>query len=171
MSYIAENLICAINEALGNKITYSNYFSDTKDIVFSLSHNEKWYIYKGSKSAFKPNKNTIYREVLKVNGVPVAYIELDKIKDMDRAVDVCIACKRDNKYRHKGYSSNLVARALEWAKINKDIDYVMWATGKINKQSIGLARKMGFKDSPEHILNPEEETYLKYWIEFKYDVR
>ena len=154
----------------GDTISYSDKFSDTKDIVFSLSHNERWYIYKGSKNAYKPRKETVYREVLKVNNVPVAYIELDTIKDMDKALDTCIACKRDNKYRHKGYSSNLVARALEWAKINEDVDCIMWATGKINKSSIGLARKMGFKDSPNHILNPNEETYVKYWIEFKYDV-
>jgi hypothetical protein len=59
-----------------NKITYSNSFNDVKNIVNTLTDKELHEICSGT---FKNSPYVIYRQVLKVNNDPAAFIDVYSI--------------------------------------------------------------------------------------------
>ena len=141
--------------SLSNNKYYSNNFSDVKSIVDSLPENELKYICNGT---FKNSPFVIYREVMVINNLPVAFIEIYSFKNKFQGI-IVLSTRYGEKYRHKGYMSELLSRSIQWAKKNKNIKELIYPVKTSNKSSISLAHKFEFSH-PEEDTNPYDKIEL-----------
>jgi len=124
---------------------YSDKFSDVKSIVDSLPKNEMNYVCNGT---FKNSPFVIYREVIVIDNLPVAFIDIYSFKNKSEGI-IVLATRYGEKYRHKGYMSELLLRSIEWAKKDRNIKTLVYPVKSTNKTSIALAHKFGFSASEE----------------------
>lgn len=148
---------------VGN-ITFSNDYKYIPEILKSLSKKEVEMM---DGISLTPSKYTVYREVLLVNNIPIAYIEIDnfksnpKVNAKDYEGFIGLACKSSPEYRRKGYTSMLLERAIKWAKRNKTISRLVYIVREENVPSKNLALKFGFKSSKTKMNPGWLELYLE----------
>lgn len=140
--------------------SYTNSFEDVKRIVNTLPKDELKLICNGS---FKNSPYIVYREVLNIDNIPVAFIEIYNFNNSKSGI-IVLACRYGTKYRQKGYTTDLLKRAINWAALNKDIDKLIYPVKTNNSKSINLAHKFGFS-------HPEEDTCPDEKIELELDVK
>lgn len=144
------------------KASYSDSFDDVMDIVDTLPKNELKYICNGS---FKNSPYVIYREVLKVNNIPVAFIEIYRF-DKGNIGTIVLASRHGhgNKYRRKGYTSEILKRAIEWAHQDNTINKLVYPVKLDNSKSMNLAHKFGFSH-PEEDTCPDDKIELELIVD------
>lgn len=137
-----ENLFKLFLSEAENKdnISFSKSSRYKMDIINSLSASEKKKM--NIDSSYTPdNNNSIYTEILLVNGKPAAYIDVDEFPKYKGEAVVGIATHSD--YRRKGYAEILIKRFL--TKVPKHITKIVYPYHDSNSKSKKLATKMGFK--------------------------
>ena len=142
------------------RLTESEGYYDTLDIVNSLSKDDQKYMFPSSGKWVDSDK-ILYRYVKKVDGKPVGFIDLYPYKLDPKATmaNIGIAVKPD--YQHQGISKELLDKAVEWAKKN---NYDLWYAVDIdNKKSLGAAIKYGFK----LVDRTDDSIYLKLKLRTK----
>ena len=119
-------------------------FSEMKEIYDTFSPEEKKMYACGKNYSLKEHKYTVYRDIKKVNGIPVAYIDVNQhpVDKKDNACNIGIGCRKE--YRGKGYPQELLNKFLKTE--GKKYNRIWYGFEKDNKASKGLILKIkGFK--------------------------
>jgi GNAT superfamily N-acetyltransferase len=97
----------------------------------------------------------LFRYVKRLDGIPVGFIDLYpyKLRYIVPCAYITIGVRKE--YQHQGISTELLDKAVEWAKDhNYDLGY---AVDTKNKKSLGAALKYGFEITGQN----KSSTYLK----------
>lgn len=141
-------------------ITFDGTFTGVDEIMKTLSREEHDFITQGRYKNYHPT----YRDVMRIDGKPIAFIEYDALKKNKNYCEVSIACRPG--YRHRGYASMLIRRALSCAEVDESVHKLTWVANKKNKASIDLAKHNGFKLTPKNeLLYPD---YTDDFVELEY---
>lgn len=129
-------------EQLGHPTKQSN--KDVNNILKSLSDEDlhKLNIEKGEK--YNSSK-VLYRAMKKVGNTPVSVFDIEYVNNY--IVNATIITRGGDKYRGKGYASEVVKSGLDWWDKNKrrfDGQSVNWWVREGNIGSIKLAVNNGF---------------------------
>lgn len=162
----------------GVNITYSNSKEDVINIIETLPIKERGYIASNNydKKSFpqifiSKTKNLIYREVMKINDIPVGFIDIYSFNKSEGFI--VLAIRGEEQYRHKGYGKILVTRAIDRMKSNKKINKLIWEFDNDNVKSALMADNLGFYGDGtirEMIIeNVIEESVNKTYYRFTYD--
>lgn len=147
-----------------SSIKFSKKYNHVLEILNTLNSKEKEYL--GNRANRKqPSPFTVYREVLIVENIPVSFLEIDNFPNSNIVESwegfIGLACRRDENFRGKGYTSILLERAIKWAKENETIKRLVYVVEKDNKKSINLAIKFNFYKSNENSKN----EFVKYFLD------
>lgn len=129
-------------DSIPNNVTFSKSFSDEKKVADTLTKEELKFLTNGYE--LEDSSCVKYRETLKIDGKPVAFIEVFCPDEKDKSKgEILLACVKE--YRRKGYPSILIKRAKkELPKLG--ITNLTWGAKKDNKTSLKLGEKHGFKN-------------------------
>lgn len=122
-------------------ITFSNSHKDALFIIKSLSKKEQELMNVHSDDDYSNSNTTFYREVLKVNGIPAAVIDVDNYDMYKHIAFISIATKPN--YRKRGYAKMLLNRFL-YSDIPSNITKICYSYHKDNESSKYLALSNGF---------------------------
>ena len=152
-----------VMEQAALNITFDSAYTGVDEIMKSLPKEEHDFIITGRYENYHPK----YRDVMRINGKPVAFIECSTFKKYKNYREVCIVCRPG--YRHRGYPTALIARAISYAKLDESIHKLVWFADRRNKASIGLAKSNGFKPTPKNeLIYPD---YADEFAEFEYRLK
>ena len=111
---------------------------------------------------------TVASFILKHNKTPISAFDVwseddgsGKYKDQ---VAVSVLTRSGDKYRGKGYASDVVDKGMKWLDNNPDIRTVYWDVRKDNAASIALAKKHGFEQMKGAGRDP---AWTAYWKRYK----
>lgn len=165
--YLVANSII-MNESVSmlgeSAITFNSSFKDAKKVFDSLPKDEKMFVHY---NAHKTDDSPDYREVLSVDGTPVAYVEVGISRKKGKfagTAQIEIACRPDRKYRHHGYARELMERAIIWAH-SSDAKKLVWVSDRKNAGSIKIAKAFGFKESDELLYPNWKDDYAELCLD------
>lgn len=138
---------------LDESISYSNNFDDVLKVVNSLSEEDLHHICSGE---FKNSPFVKYREVLKVNGEPAAFIDIYSIPSEMKADEGVVVTATNPSFRGKGYAKVLASRMINHIK-DTGIKTLYWETSKGNDASKAIAKSLGFIKS--EYINDDDDNY------------
>lgn len=135
------------------KITFGSTYSEILKVVDKLQYYEKFYICSG---IYVDSPYSVYREVMKYDGIPIAFIEIFRFphnpKDVGFLITACV-----EEFRHKNYVTLLIWRALSILN-NMGIKYLLWSVKDGNDNSVKFAKKLGFKINQKTPISVIEKT-------------
>lgn len=115
--------------------------SDINEIVGTLTPKEQGYVGCPDGAKFFWWNRIFYKEVVKIDNVPIAYILVYTIPSSKDTGHIVVATRRE--HRNEGYSKALIKRFM---KANKPgtVKYIEWGYDKGNRKSSKLASDVGF---------------------------
>lgn len=103
----------------------------------------------------------VKRFLKRYGGEPVAFFDL--LRDGDD-LNVALATKSGEKYRGKGYASELTSRGMAWLSKHKNLyNQVIWGPREENTASRKIAEKHGF--------NLDEKSSKKWLVKIRQESR
>lgn len=117
----------------------SNEFSDVLEVWNSLSKNDKDLI---CTTNFSDSPLVKYRKVLKIDNIPVSFLELYSLPNDNENAYIVIGTNPN--YRNLGYTKKLILLAEEDNLKMNLFKKFYWTTTVDNKISKHLAEKLGY---------------------------
>lgn len=134
--------------------------SDVDSIVDSLTDHELYLFGTNRKEGYltlEQGEYVVKRFIKRHGNEPVAFFDL--LRDGDD-LNVALATRHGEKYRGKGYASEVTKRGMDWlAKHPELFESVIWGPREENTASRRLAEKNGFKLDP----NATKDGWMKYY--------
>lgn len=133
-----------------NTISYSTNKNYVKEIIDTLPTYEKQFIGNHVDDNFSSQfishtKNLKYREVLLADNIPVAFLDVYSMPEMnDDEGTIILSVRGESKYRRKGYGSTLVKRMEQRIAKKTGITKLIWEYDKNNIKSGMLGISLGY---------------------------
>lgn len=134
-----------------NTISYSTDKKYVKEIIDTLPIYEKQFIGNHVDDNFSSQfvshtKNLKYREVLLADNIPVAFLDVYTMPEMNNDEGtIVLSVRGESKYRRKGYGSTLVKRMEQRIAKKTGITKLIWEYDRDNIKSGMMGISLGYK--------------------------